>query len=433
MTKNGTSATSPTPHVAHLALDDVPGRGGRFLGNAVVAREQVERAARQDRERRPGVERRARDRADAAVPAARHDDAAALDGEARRALGGGRQLVRRVAHRDVELGPRVAGDLAQRIDALVERQVAGTGGGDGEQRRCGHEGAPAPRPARDAAHGRGGMDHAARPPAARRTVQFRAPARRWPTLAVMDILEAFLRGEHAGEIMIALGALLVLVGTARILRSSLTLAFWVLLCALGTASVSYGMKRSELELPAAARRRDARGGPVRGRQGAVGRRAEGAVRTARGTTGRAERIAHRAGPVTTSAGSSTPAEGTRSGPAVRCVARSGGTRLTASAPCVEVETFPTTRNTTVNRSSSYALGRRRPRRLGRVRRPRRRRSHHRHELGELSGGALEDRRGGTVRARRRARRGALHERRAEQQQPAGVRHRGGSCRAASTC
>ena len=65
----------------------------------------------------------------------------------------------------------------------------------------------------------------------------------------MDILEAFLRGEHAGEIMIALGALLVVVGTVRILKSSLTLAFWVLLCGLGTASVSYGMKRSELELP----------------------------------------------------------------------------------------------------------------------------------------------------------------------------------------
>ena len=66
----------------------------------------------------------------------------------------------------------------------------------------------------------------------------------------MDTLEAFLRSDHAGEILIALGALLLLVGVTRILKSSLTLAFWVLLCGLGAASVSYGMKRSPLDLPA---------------------------------------------------------------------------------------------------------------------------------------------------------------------------------------
>ena len=66
----------------------------------------------------------------------------------------------------------------------------------------------------------------------------------------MDYLEAFLSAEHAGEILIALGALLLFVGVLRIVRHGLTLAFWVLLCGVGAASLSYGMKRSSIDLPA---------------------------------------------------------------------------------------------------------------------------------------------------------------------------------------
>ena len=66
----------------------------------------------------------------------------------------------------------------------------------------------------------------------------------------MDRIDAFLRNDHAGEILIACGALLVLFGAWRIVRSGFTLAFWTLLCALGTVSIGYGMERSGLDLPA---------------------------------------------------------------------------------------------------------------------------------------------------------------------------------------
>lgn len=62
-------------------------------------------------------------------------------------------------------------------------------------------------------------------------------------------ITAFLRFEYADEMMIALGAFLVLVGISRILKSSLTLVVWVLLSGLGVASISYGMNRSAIDLP----------------------------------------------------------------------------------------------------------------------------------------------------------------------------------------
>ncbi len=65
----------------------------------------------------------------------------------------------------------------------------------------------------------------------------------------MDHFEAFLRAEHAGEIMIAAGALLALFGAWRILKSSLTLIFWVALSGLGVASVAYGMQSAAIALP----------------------------------------------------------------------------------------------------------------------------------------------------------------------------------------
>ena len=65
----------------------------------------------------------------------------------------------------------------------------------------------------------------------------------------MDRIEAFLGAEHAGEILIAAGALLVLFGAWRIVRSGFTLAFWTLLCGVGAVSISYGMQRSGIDLP----------------------------------------------------------------------------------------------------------------------------------------------------------------------------------------
>ena len=66
----------------------------------------------------------------------------------------------------------------------------------------------------------------------------------------MDTLEAFLNADYAGEILIGVGALLVLFGVWRIVSSGFTLALWTLLCAVGVVSVSYGMQRSGVNLPA---------------------------------------------------------------------------------------------------------------------------------------------------------------------------------------
>ena len=65
----------------------------------------------------------------------------------------------------------------------------------------------------------------------------------------MDRIDAFLRSDHAGEILLAFGALLVLFGAWRIVRSGFTLAFWTLLCGVGAVSISYGMQRSGIDLP----------------------------------------------------------------------------------------------------------------------------------------------------------------------------------------
>lgn len=65
----------------------------------------------------------------------------------------------------------------------------------------------------------------------------------------MEALQQFLNFDYADEVMIALGAFLVFMGVTRIIKSSLTMIFWVALSGLGIASVSYGMNRSAIDLP----------------------------------------------------------------------------------------------------------------------------------------------------------------------------------------
>ena len=65
----------------------------------------------------------------------------------------------------------------------------------------------------------------------------------------MEEFQKFLSFEYADEVMIAVGAFLVFIGVTRIIRSSLTMVFWVALSGLGVASVSYGMNHSSIDLP----------------------------------------------------------------------------------------------------------------------------------------------------------------------------------------
>jgi len=66
---------------------------------------------------------------------------------------------------------------------------------------------------------------------------------------LMDYWERFLQFEFANEVLMIGGAILVLIGVMRIIKSSLRLVFWVLLSGIGIASVSYGMTGSGIDLP----------------------------------------------------------------------------------------------------------------------------------------------------------------------------------------
>jgi len=65
----------------------------------------------------------------------------------------------------------------------------------------------------------------------------------------MEYWQAFQHFEYANEVMMVFGALLVFIAVLKIVRSSLKLAFWVLLAGVGAASVSYGMNGSPINLP----------------------------------------------------------------------------------------------------------------------------------------------------------------------------------------
>ena len=66
---------------------------------------------------------------------------------------------------------------------------------------------------------------------------------------VLAYWQQFLQFEFANEVLMIVGAMLVLLGVMRIIKSSLRLVFWVLLSGIGVASVSYGMTGSAINLP----------------------------------------------------------------------------------------------------------------------------------------------------------------------------------------
>lgn len=65
----------------------------------------------------------------------------------------------------------------------------------------------------------------------------------------MEHWNNFLNFEYANEVLIVVGALLLLFGVMRILSSSLKLIFWVLLSGLGGFAVAYGVERSGSDIP----------------------------------------------------------------------------------------------------------------------------------------------------------------------------------------
>ncbi|MBX2879343.1 MAG: hypothetical protein KTR32_05385 [Granulosicoccus sp.] len=65
----------------------------------------------------------------------------------------------------------------------------------------------------------------------------------------MEHWNNFLNFEYSNEVLIVVGALLLLFGVMRILSSSLKLIFWVLLSGMGGFAVAYGVERSGSDIP----------------------------------------------------------------------------------------------------------------------------------------------------------------------------------------
>ena len=65
----------------------------------------------------------------------------------------------------------------------------------------------------------------------------------------MEQWYAFLDFEFANEILIVVGALMVLFGVMKILGSSIRLLLWVILAGIGGFAVAYGVERTGSDLP----------------------------------------------------------------------------------------------------------------------------------------------------------------------------------------
>lgn len=65
----------------------------------------------------------------------------------------------------------------------------------------------------------------------------------------MKYWQEFLKFDYAIEVLLAIGALFVLVGIVQIVRSSIKMLFWVVIVAIGAAAGSYGLQEGPYTLP----------------------------------------------------------------------------------------------------------------------------------------------------------------------------------------
>jgi len=65
----------------------------------------------------------------------------------------------------------------------------------------------------------------------------------------MQWWESFEQLEYSNELLVIIGALLLLIGVMKIIRSGLKMFFWVVLCAVGAGAIAYGNKNSTVDLP----------------------------------------------------------------------------------------------------------------------------------------------------------------------------------------
>lgn len=63
----------------------------------------------------------------------------------------------------------------------------------------------------------------------------------------MEQLSDFLNYQYASEVLMAVGIILGIVSTLRVMRSSLALIFWFVLAIVGGGTFMYGFKNSDYD------------------------------------------------------------------------------------------------------------------------------------------------------------------------------------------
>ena len=67
-------------------------------------------------------------------------------------------------------------------------------------------------------------------------------------MAILDYWYEFKAIPYSNEILIAIGALLLFFGVLKIVKSSLTMLFWVILSGIGITSIAHGLEKSPFDL-----------------------------------------------------------------------------------------------------------------------------------------------------------------------------------------
>lgn len=70
-------------------------------------------------------------------------------------------------------------------------------------------------------------------------------------MEIFDYWHQFKSLAYSDELLIGIGAVLLIIGIIRIVKSSITMLFWVILSALGLAAITQGLDQSPFQIAAA--------------------------------------------------------------------------------------------------------------------------------------------------------------------------------------
>jgi len=69
-------------------------------------------------------------------------------------------------------------------------------------------------------------------------------------MGILEYWQQFRAMAYSDELLIGVGALLLIFGILKIVKSSLTMLFWVILSGVGLAAISQGLDKSPFQLAA---------------------------------------------------------------------------------------------------------------------------------------------------------------------------------------